>query len=212
VTAPNVYDWNRIRAALRLMQEVFPGFLENVVLIGGGACWFYREALRQWQDPDFPVPLWTEAEEAVWLSKDVDFMGLDREEASQLLDTPFDEEPHTFHFRGLELDFLEEGLRLTPQNAVLSRRAAQLPEVIFYVAEAALLYAEKCALVQTKERPQDRLHQRLLAEFLNSSNANSVARSKIPQRSIRPVGLAAPAPSKAPPWGSLAAMRDWPGG
>ena len=121
MTALNVYDWNQIRAALRLLQEVFPGFLENVVLIGGGACWFYREALRQWQDPDYPVPLWTEAEEAVWLSKDVDFMGLDREEASQLLDTPFDEETHTFHFRGLELDFLEEGLRLTPQNAVLNR-------------------------------------------------------------------------------------------
>ena len=105
MTALNVYNWNQIRAALRLLQEVFPGFLENVVLIGGGACWFYREALRQWQDPDYPVPLWTEAEEAVWLSKDVDFMGLDREEASQLL-------------------------------------------------------------VQTKERPQDRLHQRLLVEFL----------------------------------------------
>ena len=166
MTARNVYDWNRIRAALRLLQEAFPGILENLVLIGGGACWFYREALRQWQDSDFPVPLWTEAEESIWLSKDVDFMGLDRDEASELLQTPFDEATHTFHFRGLELDFLEEGLRLTPQNAVLSRRAAELPEVSFFVAEASLLYAEKCALVQAKERPQDGLHQRLLAEFL----------------------------------------------
>ena len=46
MAARNIYDWNQIRAALRLMQEVFPGFLENVVLIGGGACWFYREAGR----------------------------------------------------------------------------------------------------------------------------------------------------------------------
>ena len=38
MAARNIYDWNQIRAALRLMQEVFPGFLENVVLIGGGAC------------------------------------------------------------------------------------------------------------------------------------------------------------------------------
>jgi hypothetical protein len=53
--ARNVYDWNRIRAALRLLHEVFPGFLENVVLIGGGACWFYREALRQWADPGWPA-------------------------------------------------------------------------------------------------------------------------------------------------------------
>jgi len=111
---PNVYDWNRIRAALRQLHETFPGLLENVVLIGGGACWFYREALRQWNDQTFPVPAWTEAEEAIWLSKDVDFMGLDLAEASNLLQTPFDETTHTFHFRGLEVDFLEEGLQLTP--------------------------------------------------------------------------------------------------
>jgi hypothetical protein len=163
---PNVYDWNRIRAALRELHEAFPGLLGNVVLIGGGACWFYREALRQWNDPTFPVPAWTEAEEAIWLSKDVDFMGLDLAEASDLLQTPFDETTHTFHFRGLEVDFLEEGLQLTPRNAVLNRRVVQLPELTVYVAEATLLYAEKCALLRMKERPQDHLHQRLLAEFL----------------------------------------------
>jgi hypothetical protein len=47
----------------------------------------------------FPCPLGTGAEEGTWLSKDVDFMGLDREEATQLLQTPFDEETHTFHFQ-----------------------------------------------------------------------------------------------------------------
>ncbi|MEK7678346.1 MAG: hypothetical protein AAB676_21150 [Verrucomicrobiota bacterium] len=163
---PNVYDWNRIRAARRQLHEAFPGLLENVVLIGDGACWFYREALRQWSDSDFPVPAWSEAEEAIWLGKDVVFMGLDLDEASDLLQIPFDETTHTFHFRGLEVDFLEEGLQLTPQNAVLNRRVVQLPELTFYVAEASLLYAEKCALLRAKERPQDRLHQRLLAEFL----------------------------------------------
>jgi phage terminase Nu1 subunit (DNA packaging protein) len=166
VALPNTYDWARVRAALRELDEAFPGFLENVVLIGGGACWFYREALRQWDDPVFPDPAWSEAEEAIWLSKDVDFMGLDREEASDLLQTPFDETSHTFHFRELELDFLEEGLQLTPQRAMLSRRMVQLPELVFYVVEAAQIYAEKTALVQAKERPQDSLHQRLLAEFL----------------------------------------------
>jgi hypothetical protein len=163
---PNVYDWNRIRAALRQLQEAFPGLLENVVLIGGGACWFYREALRQWSDPEFTVPAWTPAEEAIWLSKDVDFMGLDLTEASDLLQTPFDETTHTFHFRGLELDFLEEGVQLTPQNAILNRRLVQLSDLSFHVAEASLLYAEKRALLQFKQRPQDRLHERLLAEFL----------------------------------------------
>ena len=163
---PPAYDWNRIRAALRQLDDAFPGLLENIVLIGGGACWFYREALRQWNDSVFRVPQWTREEESIWLSKDVDFMGLDEAEATELLQTPFDPETHTFHFRGLELDFLEEGLRLTRQNAVLNRRAARLPEVTFYVVEATLLYAEKCALLRSKARPQDRLHCQLLTEFL----------------------------------------------
>jgi len=163
---PKVYDWNRIRAALRQLEEFFPGLLENVVLIGGGACWFYREALNQWNDPMFRVPLWTNEEEFTWVSKDVDFMGLDEAEATELLQTPFDPETHTFHFQGLELDFLEEGIQLTRQNAVLNRRNAQLPEVTFYVVEATLLYSEKCALLRTKARPQDLLHHRLLVEFL----------------------------------------------
>jgi hypothetical protein len=163
---PQPYDWNRIRTAIRQLEDAFPGLLENIVLIGGGASWFYREALRQWNDPVFRVPQWTDEEEAMWLSKDVDFMGLDEAEATDLLQTPFNPETHTFHFRGLELDFLEEGLTLTRQNAVLNRRTVRLPEVTFYVVEATLLYAEKTALLRAKQRPQDELHHRLLAEFL----------------------------------------------
>jgi hypothetical protein len=34
---PSIYDWDRIRAALRQLHETFPGLLENLVLIGGGA-------------------------------------------------------------------------------------------------------------------------------------------------------------------------------
>lgn len=163
---PQAYDWNRIRAALRQLDETFPGLLENIVLIGGDACWFYREALNQWNDPMFRVPQWTREEESIWVSKDVDFMGLDEAEATELLQTPFDPETHTFHFHGLELDFLEEGIQLTRQNAVLNRRAARLPEVTFYVVEATLLYAEKCALLRSKAKPQDRLHHQMLVEFL----------------------------------------------
>ena len=163
---PKVYDWNRIRAALRQLDVTFPGLLENTVLIGGGACWFYREALSQWNDTQFRVPQWTSEEETTWVSKDVDLMGLDEAEATALLQTPFDPETHTFHFQGLELDFLEEGMLLTRQNAVLNRRIAQVPEVAFYVVEATLLYAEKCALLHAKARPQDLLHHRLLVEFL----------------------------------------------
>src|SRR5205823_5233932 len=57
-------------------------------------------------------------------------------------------------------------LRLTTENAVLTRRTVQLLDLTFYVAEASLLYAEKRALLQVKQRPQDRLHERLIGEFL----------------------------------------------
>ena len=163
---PKLYDWERIRVALRQLDEAHPGLLQSVVLIGGGAAWFYRESLRQWQDIDFPIPLCAPEEEEMWLSKDVDFMGLTVAEASKLLQTPWDETTHTFHYAGLEVDFLEAGLVLFPDQALRSARLAQLPELRFNVVEAALLYAEKCALLARKARPQDRLHHALLAEFL----------------------------------------------
>jgi hypothetical protein len=140
--------------------------LPSIVLIGGGACWFYRESLRQWADPDFPVPASGPAEETIWLSKDVDFMGMTVAEAADLLQTPWDGITHTFHYAGLEVDFLEAGLVLFPAEALRTARLAQLPDVTFNVAEAALLYAEKCALLAAKARPQDQLHQALLASFL----------------------------------------------
>jgi hypothetical protein len=163
---PKLYDWERIRLALRQLDQAFPGLLQSVVLIGGGAAWFYRENLRQWADADFPVPATGPAEEEIWLSKDVDFMGLTVAEAADLLQTPWDETTHTFHYAGLEVDFLEEGLVLFPAEALRSARQAQLPDVTFNVAEAALLYAEKCALLARKARPQDHLHHALLARFL----------------------------------------------
>lgn len=163
---PKVYDWERIRLALRQLDESVPGRLPSVVLIGGGAAWFYRENLRPWADADFPVPPTGPEEESIWLSKDVGFMGLTVAEAADRLQTPWDETTHTFHYAGLEVDFLEEGLVLFPAEALRSARQAQLPELTFNVAEAALLYAEKCALLARKARPQDHLHHALLARFL----------------------------------------------
>ena len=161
-----LYDWERIRLALRQLDTSFPGLLPSVVLIGGGAAWFYRESLRQWKDADFPVPACSVIEEELWLSKDVDFMGLTVEEAGELLQTPWDETTHTFHYAGLEVDFLEAGIVLFSAEALRSARQAQLPDVGFNVVEATLLYAEKCALLARKTRPQDRVHHALLAQFL----------------------------------------------
>jgi len=163
---PKLYDWERIRVALRQLSESFPELLQSVVLIGGGAAWFYRENLRQWADADFPVPNYSATEEEAWLSKDVDFMGLSVAEAGELLQTPWDETTHTFHYAGLEVDFLEEGLVLFPADALRSARIAQLEEMAFNVVEPALLFAEKTALLSRKARPQDQLHREVLAQFL----------------------------------------------
>lgn len=60
-----IYNWERTRAALAQLHDLFPGLLENIVLIRGGACWFYRQALMQWADSDFQVPSWTREEDSM---------------------------------------------------------------------------------------------------------------------------------------------------
>lgn len=163
---PKVYDWERVRGALKLLAGKFPDFFPNWVLIGGGACWFYRETLKTADDPDFTVPTYTEVEEQVWLSKDVDFMGLSVEEAADLLKAPFKEETHTITYEGQEVDFLEEGLLLTLSVAMAHMREVHAGDFVFFVISPEILYAEKCALLANKARPQDLLHHALLTQFL----------------------------------------------
>ncbi len=163
---PKIYDWDKIRAALKQLGEDFPAEFPTWVLIGGGACWFYRVTLQEAGDPDFRVPP-VRAEDAIhWLSKDVDFMGLTEAEAAALLQAPFKPETHTISYRGLEVDFLEEGFRLTMDVAAANSRDVRTPDFRFTVVEPAILYAEKGALIANKSRPQDFLHHALLAEFL----------------------------------------------
>ncbi len=163
---PKIYDWERVREALKLLAARFPDFFPNWVLIGGGACWFYRESLKLAHDRDFPAPVYTPDEEQIWLSKDVDFMGPTVEEAEGLLESQFKPETHTISFEGLEVDFLEEGLRLTMRDALAHGREVHTDDFVFHVLAPELLFAEKLALLANKERPQDRLHHAVLAEFL----------------------------------------------
>ena len=163
---PKIYDWKRVRVALKLLAEEFPDEFPTWVLIGGGACWFYRESLQQAGDPDFRVPSVRSEDEIHWLSKDVDFMGLTEAEAAALLKSPFKPETHTISYRGLEVDFLEEGFKLTLDAVAANSRDVRANDFVFAVVNPAILYAEKCALIANKSRPQDHLHRALLAEFL----------------------------------------------
>lgn len=166
MSLPKVYDWEKVRAALKLLAVRFPDFFPHWVLIGGGACWFYRESLKQARDVDFPVPPSTPAEEQVWLSKDVDFMGLTVAEAEGLFAAPFKAETHTISFEGLEVDFLEEGLRLTLGEAMTLAREVRTGDLVFSVLAPETLFAEKSALLANKPRPQDPLHHAVLVQFL----------------------------------------------
>ena len=166
MSLPKIYDWEKVCAALKLLAVRFPEFFPDWVLIGGGACWFYRESLKQARDVDFPAPTCTPAEEQVWLSKDVDFMGLTVEEAEGLFAAPFKPETHTISFEGLEVDFLEEGLRLTLSEAVTHAREVRAGDLVFSVLAPEALFAEKSALLANKARPQDHLHHAVLVQFL----------------------------------------------
>ena len=166
MSLPKIYDWVKVRAALKLLAAKFPDFFPAWVLIGGGASWFYRESLKQAHDLDFPAPPCTPAEEQIWLSKHLDFMGLTVKEAEGLFESPFKPETHTISFEGLEVDFLEEGLRLTLRDAVTHAREVRTGDLVFSVLAPEILFAEKSALLANKERPQDRLHHAVLVQFL----------------------------------------------
>lgn len=161
-----VNDWSAFRRSLKLLADAFPNHFENWVLIGGGACWFYRTVLERWNDSDFPRPPFSSEEESVWLSKDIDFMGLTIQEAETLLGSPIKEETHTITFRDMELDFLQEGVWLTLSEATRNAREVRTPDFVFRVLDAAQLFTEKRAVLRQKERPQDRLHLRVLETFL----------------------------------------------
>lgn len=171
---PKNYDWDKFRTALHTLAGRFPDFFPLWVLVGGGACWFYRLALERAADPDFCVPVFSPAEEGIWLSKDVDFIGLSRAEAEELLGAPVKEESRTISFEGLEVDFVEVGLHMTEDAVVASARLVHTADFDFYVADAAVLYDEKCALLTRKERPQDRLHSYVLAAFLKHEFCDEV--------------------------------------
>ncbi len=163
---PKINDWPAFRRHLKLLAEEFPGQFTEWVLIGGGACWFYRTVLERWADVDFPAPEFSPADEAMWLSKDIDFMGATVKEAEALLGAPFKVETHTISFRGIEVDFLEEGVRLTRKEATRNARQARTPDFTFRVLDAGWLYAEKLAVTRSKPRAQDGLHLRTLEAFL----------------------------------------------
>ena len=111
------YSWDGIRGSLERIAAYNPDFLPNTVLVGGAACWYYRLALKQAADPDFPVPDYSPEQERVWLSKDLDFMGESMEELSELIGQPCPPMGTMVSHAGARLDFIHEGLKMTREAA-----------------------------------------------------------------------------------------------
>ena len=78
-------DWEVAKTCLAELQREAPGILQQAVIIGGIACWFYRNLLAKANDPDFEPSRFTPAEENFWLSKDIDFTNYFAEDARNLL-------------------------------------------------------------------------------------------------------------------------------
>lgn len=171
--APRV-DWERVKACLVTLHREARPFLSRALLIGGAACWFYRNLLERAADPDFPVPVTSPDDEARWLSKDLDFTGIfsgDAEALMPWLVTRDERGREYLAVEGVRLGFAQVGLTIDPEAARESCWVAQISgpagePVEFFVADPVTLYREKLALTERRNAPADSLHLALLREFL----------------------------------------------
>ncbi len=167
-------DWEQVKRCLAALHRQFQPFLSRALLIGGGACWFYRNALRHAADPDFRGPDLPPNVEARWLSKDLDFTGIFSGDAMelmpQLVERDSNQRAH-LAIEGVRLGFAQVGLTIDPEEARLRCRVGRFTAsdggtVEFFVADPVTLYREKLALTQRRNSPADPLHLDLLSEYL----------------------------------------------
>lgn len=160
-------DWNKAREVLSEIQKINPGFIADNVIIGGSAAWFYRTLLEKENDQDFRLPDYTEAENAIWLSRDIDFIGTKREDYPAELQTePVGDPPKVF-IKGVWVDSPNTGLFITKESALKTAIEVENATTgIFYkIVSPTLLYHEKQALILNKKnRPQDNLHLKTLQQ------------------------------------------------
>ncbi len=143
------------------------------MLIGGAACWFYRNQLQQANDPDFKVPKLSPETESKWLSRDIDFTGIFSQDATELLPKQIvvdAENRKHVEVAGVRIGFAQVGLTIDPEEALRNARVASFKHrdetIQFLVADPVTLYFEKQALVQRRGNENDFLHCSLLREYL----------------------------------------------
>lgn len=175
-------DFDRLRACLATLSAEYPDFLRRAVLIGGGACWFYRAMLERGTDPDFKVPSFTTEEESRWLSKDMDFTGLMAHEAGDLMPdrwVPDETGRRHLSINGVRLGFAQMGFWLDAETARQTCRRGRVlgpngTPVDFLVVDPIALYREKQYAAERRNAPGDRPHLALLREFLRREAVRQV--------------------------------------
>lgn len=142
---------------LRRLHQIQPEIYDAAVLVGGGACWFYRMQLKAAKDVDFKTRLYSTAEEIDWLSKDADFTNVEPE----LLPSELE---------GFPMGSVQFGARVDPEEYFENAKLINLEyhdgySFRLYVAHALDLWKEKTALITRVRRVQDPLHIEVLAAY-----------------------------------------------
>jgi len=173
MSSERTVDWEKLKRCLAALQRDSSAFLGRALLIGGGACWFYRTQLLQANDRDFTPPPLSSQTERLWLSKDIDFTGIVSEDALALLAHHVVRDSHGhrhIEVEGVRFGFAQVGLTIDPEEALSEAQVAsfrygdQLVE--FLLIDPVSLYREKQALVQRRNQDNDWLHLSLLREYL----------------------------------------------
>jgi hypothetical protein len=166
-------NWEIAKLCLAEIQREAPILLQQAVVIGGVACWFYRSLLTDANDSDFTVPNFSEIQESHWLSKDLDFTNFFAEDARQLLKQHVvsDSQQRKFiEIAGVPIGFAQVGLTFDPDSAWTESWIANF-EVGETLVECRMLdpislYREKLSLSQRRRTESDQIHCALVSEFL----------------------------------------------
>lgn len=166
-------NWEVAKACLVEIDRKAPDILQQGIIIGGIACWFYRHLLDRANDPDFRVPQFSAAEEQLWLSKDIDFTNFFAGDARQLLNDHVTTDAHGhvhLEIGGVRIGFAQVGVTFDPEAAWAESWIGTFKSgettIQCRILDPISLYREKQALLQKRGALSDNLHFVVVAEFI----------------------------------------------
>jgi len=166
-------DWERAKSCLAELNGLAPSILHQGIIIGGIACWFYRQLLAKADDSEFRMTNLSAEQEQLWLSKDIDFTNFFAQDARELLKEHIVRDTQgrlQIKLAGVPIGFARVGVTFDPEHAWAESWIASFKwnESLIQcrILDPVTLYREKLALSQKRGLKSDRLHCELLAEFL----------------------------------------------